>query len=820
MKPKELRPPSIAKPEFDAEAVLAFASGRVPEAREPLPPLADPPLSPKSPKREKPVKALKSPKTAKPPNLAKSLKPPKKAKPAAQEEPGQTPPDLGGEPSPLTLDGEAVAEEPPILFNLNDPTLYLNRELTWLEFNRRVLHEAEDPRTPLLERVKFAAIVSANLDEFFMKRIGGLKQQVGAGISTLTVDGRSPRRQIDDCYAVVREMEARKQALLPLFLQALAEEGIRIVSFEQLTSRERKQLREQYYRNIFPLITPQAVDPAHPFPFVSNLSLNLLVTLRYPRDRESCTARVKVPVGAGIPRFIRVGNQDTFVPLDQVIGHNLDMIFPEMTIVSCELFRVTRNANAERDEEGADDLLAMIESELRDRKFASIVRVEVMEGMSRLHRGQLAAELELDEAADVFEVSGIMAMRDLFEIARLDYPQLRDPHHHPVDHPLLQTPRNIFHVIRDAGAFLLQHPYESFTSSVERFLQEAADDAKVRAIKMTLYRTSSESRIVDLLIQAADNGKQVAVVVELKARFDEAANIRLAERLEEAGIHVTYGVVGLKTHCKVIMVVRQDYSGLRRYLHFGTGNYHPDTARLYSDLGLFTCDEELGEDATELFNYLTTGYTPKRNYKKLLPAPKLLKKGLLSRIDREIAGHTLKEPGLIRFKMNALEDVDIVRALYRASQAGVKVELIIRDTCRLRPGIPGLSDNIRVISIVGRFLEHARIYYFQNNGKEEYFIGSADAMQRNLESRVETLVPVEGQPLRRELRRIFDIQLADRRSAWELNSDGSSVQLLPEEGGGERGTHEQAIAMATRRERDASRLRKRKPRGLTGRNAR
>ena len=820
MKPKELRPPRIAKPEFDAEAVLAFASGRVPEAREPLPPLADPPLSPKSPKREKPVKALKSPKTAKPPNLAKSLKPPKKAKPAAQEEPGQTPPDLGGEPSPLTLDGEAVAEEPPILFNLNDPTLYLNRELTWLEFNRRVLHEAEDPRTPLLERVKFAAIVSANLDEFFMKRIGGLKQQVGAGISTLTVDGRSPRRQIDDCYAVVREMEARKQALLPLFLQALAEEGIRIVSFEQLTSRERKQLREQYYRNIFPLITPQAVDPAHPFPFVSNLSLNLLVTLRYPRDRESCTARVKVPVGAGIPRFIRVGNQDTFVPLDQVIGHNLDMIFPEMTIVSCELFRVTRNANAERDEEGADDLLAMIESELRDRKFASIVRVEVMEGMSRLHRGQLAAELELDEAADVFEVSGIMAMRDLFEIARLDYPQLRDPHHHPVDHPLLQTPRNIFHVIRDAGAFLLQHPYESFTSSVERFLQEAADDAKVRAIKMTLYRTSSESRIVDLLIQAADNGKQVAVVVELKARFDEAANIRLAERLEEAGIHVTYGVVGLKTHCKVIMVVRQDYSGLRRYLHFGTGNYHPDTARLYSDLGLFTCDEELGEDATELFNYLTTGYTPKRNYKKLLPAPKLLKKGLLSRIDREIAGHTLKEPGLIRFKMNALEDVDIVRALYRASQAGVKVELIIRDTCRLRPGIPGLSDNIRVISIVGRFLEHARIYYFQNNGKEEYFIGSADAMQRNLESRVETLVPVEGQPLRRELRRIFDIQLADRRSAWELNSDGSSVQLLPEEGGGERGTHEQAIAMATRRERDASRLRKRKPRGLTGRNAR
>jgi polyphosphate kinase len=800
MKLNEVQPASITMPELD-EAVVQENSSFASDLPASLPP-----------KPGKSVKSIKSVKAAKTVKLVPSVKLVKPLKPVKKGKPGEA------APAPIPDPGHPLAETPPH-FDMNDPALYLNRELTWLEFNRRVLHEAEDLRTPLLERIKFAAIVSANLDEFFMKRIGGLKQQVGAGISTFTVDGRTPRQQIDECYRVIREMEARKQGLLPQFLRELAHEGIRIVSLDQLTTRERKQLREQYYRNIFPLITPQAVDPAHPFPFVSNLSLNLLVTLRYPRDRESSLARVKVPVGAGIPRFIRVGNQDTFVPLDQVIGHNLDMIFPEMNIVSCELFRVTRNANAERDEEEADDLLALIESELRDRKFASIVRVEVMEGMTRQHRGQLAAELELDEAADVFEVSGIMAMADLFEIARLDYPHLRDPHHHPVDHPLLQTERNIFHIIRDAGALLLQHPYESFATSVERFLQEAASDAKVRAIKMTLYRTSSESRIVDLLIEAADNGKQVAVVVELKARFDEAANIRLAERLEETGIHVTYGVVGLKTHCKVIMVVRQDYSGLRRYLHFGTGNYHPGTARLYSDLGLFTCDEELGEDATELFNYLTTGYTPKRNYKKLLPAPKLLKKGLLFRIDREIAGHTVKEPGLIRFKMNALEDVDIVRALYRASQAGVRIELIIRDTCRLRPGIPGLSENIRVISIVGRFLEHSRIYYFQNNGKEEYFIGSADAMQRNLESRVETLVPVEGQPLRRELRRIFDLQLGDRRSAWELASDGSSVQLMPEEGG-ERGTHEQAIGLATRRERDASRLRKRKPKGLAGKGGR
>ena len=840
MKQNERSKSSISKPVFDAAAVLAFAARTGAATVAPLPPAVMPappvselipepasppeqvsvrpfppkPLPAKPPKLVKPIKTAKTPKPVRP---VKSSKPVKRDKPpVAKAKPAKNPP-VHSESSAGTTASPPVS---PATYDLNDPSLYLNRELTWLEFNRRVLHEAEDERTPLLERIKFAAIVSANLDEFFMKRIGGLKQQVGAGISTPTVDGRTPRQQIDECYAFVRDLETRKQRLLPEFLRLLAEQGIRIVSFDQLTSKEKKQLREQYYRNIFPLITPQAVDPAHPFPFVSNLSLNLLVTLRYPRDREISLARVKVPVGAGIPRFIRVGNQDTFVPLDQVIGHNLDMIFPDMTIVSCELFRVTRNANAERDEEEADDLVAMIESELRDRKFAAMVRVEVMEGMSRLHRGQLAAELELDEAADVFEVSGIMAMRDLFEIARLDYPQLRDPQHHPVDHPLLQTPRNIFHIIREVGALLLQHPYESFTTSVERFILEAGTDPKVRAIKMTLYRTSSESRIVDLLIEAADRGKQVAVVVELKARFDEAANLRLAERLEEAGIHVTYGVVGLKTHCKVIMVVRQDYGGLRRYLHFGTGNYHPETARVYSDLGLLTCDEELGEDTTELFNYLTTGYTPKRNYKKLLPAPKQLKKGLLARIDREVAGHTVKEPGLIRFKMNALEDSDIVRALYRASQAGVKVELIIRDTCRLRPGIAGLSDNIRVVSIVGRFLEHARVYYFRNGGKEEYFFGSADAMQRNLESRVEVLVPIEPQSLRRELRRLLDNQLADRRNAWEMQPDGSSVQLKPESSGEERGTHEQAISLASRREREASRLKKRKPKGFTGRNAR
>ncbi len=370
-------------------------------------------------------------------------------------------------------------------------------------------------------------------------------------------------------------------------------------------------------------------------------------------------------------------------------------------------------------------------------------------------------------------------MRDLFELSGLDYARLHDPPHYPIEHPQLQTSRNIFHIIRDSGSILLQHPYESFSTSVERFLREAAIDPKVRGIKMTLYRTSVQGRIIDSLVLAAQNGKQVAVVVELKARFDEAANIRLAERMEEAGIHVTYGVVGLKTHCKVILVVRQDYNGLRRYVHIGTGNYHAETARIYSDLGLLTCDQTIGQDVTELFNYLTTGFMAKRNYQKIVPAPRMLKKVLLSRIEREIELHRQKGGGLIQFKMNALEDGDIVKALYHASQAGVKIDLVVRDTCRLRPGIPGLSENIRVMSVVGRFLEHSRLYYFRNGGADEYFIASADAMKRNLEARVEVLCPVESPELTEELRAIFDIHISDQCSVWDMQPDGSYIQRMP-----------------------------------------
>ncbi|NNL64868.1 MAG: polyphosphate kinase 1, partial [Myxococcales bacterium] len=630
-----------------------------------------------------------------------------------------------------TPEAEAPAEAAEAL-DLSSPELFLNRELTWLAFNERVLTEASDERTPLLERLKFLAIVSSNLDEFFQKRIGGLKQQVGAGIRTRTVDGRTPEEQIVECEEVVRQMEQRKVKKLSKVLGELAENGVELLHHEQLEEREQAMLREMYLENIFPLVTPQAMDPAHPFPFVSNLSLNLLVKLHHPKDPGVALARVKVPIGTGIPRFIQVGVGHRFVPLEEIMAANLDLLFPGMEIDGCELFRVTRNANTERSEEDADDLVAMIETELRERQFAAIVRLQVGKGMEPVHRGMLAAEFGLDEVADVVEVDGMLGMRDLMAIATLPVPELHDPPHSPVDPPSLVSDQSVFHVVRDLGSILLHHPYESFGTSVERFLREAADDPKVRAIKMTIYRTSDDSKIVDHLIRAARKGKQVAVVVELKARFDEDANIRFASRLEEMGIHVTYGVVGLKTHCKVILVVRQDYNGLRRYCHLGTGNYNASTARIYADFGLLTADEDIGRDATELFNYLTTGYKPRRTYRKLLPAPTVLKHALIGKIEREIRQHTSSDPGHIQMKMNALEDVDVTRALYRAAQAGVRVDLIVRDTCRLRPGLPGLSETVRVISVVGRFLEHARVYYFANAGEPEYYIGSADCMKRNL----------------------------------------------------------------------------------------
>ncbi len=703
-------------------------------------------------------------------------------------------------------------------YDLDAPEWYLNRELTWLEFNRRVLHEAQEKQTPLLERFKFVSIVSSNFDEFFMKRIGGLKQQLGAGVMELTIDGRMPSEQIRESYRLVREIEILKDELVPQLIESLAKEDILLTTYDKLDDDDKATIRDYYIDNIYPLVTPQAVDSAHPFPFISNLSLNLLVTLRHSDDDEELRARVKVPVGLGIPRFLEVPGSNHFVTLESVMSNNLDLLFPKMTVEACEMFHVTRNANTARDEDRADDLLAIIESEVRHRKFAQIVRVVVHPDMNSIRRGMLVAELGLEDE-DVFETSGLMAMRDLLGFSELEIPALHDLPHHPIDHPKLVHMPSIFYAVRDNGSILLQHPYESFTTSVERFLREASRDPKVRAIKMTLYRTSGDTKVIDYLIDAAQNGKQVAVVVELKARFDEAANIRWSSRLEEAGIHVTYGVMGLKTHCKVILVVRNDYDGLRRYVHIGTGNYHAGNARIYTDLGLLTCDSVIGQDMTELFNYLTTGYTPKRNYRKILPAPKVLKRSLIDKIKREIELHGKDSPGLIQIKINALEDEEIVRMLYLASQAGVKIDLIVRDSCRLRPGIPKLSDNISVYSVVGRFLEHNRIYYFRNQGDSEYYIGSADSMKRNLEHRIEVLVPVEDPELQAELRRILDTMLSGEYRVWQMNADGS-YELLQGKNTTAPSCHEALIDQAQDRLRQATRLKRRKPQGARRRNIR
>ncbi len=705
--------------------------------------------------------------------------------------------------SPKTSDDSATVPPPPTVetvFDLQSPEFYLNRELTWLAFNKRVLHEGQDNRNPLLERVFFLAVVGSNLDEFFMKRIGGLKQQVGASVRRLSIDGRLPQEQIDACHVVVHEILAEQLLLERELRQELAKQTITITKYLELP-QEDKEIADKYFRDdIYPLLTPQGMDPAHPFPFISNLSINLLVSVRYPETDHSYLIRIKIPTGAEVPRFVQIGRKNDFILLEDLVANNLPLLLPGMEIESCAAFRVTRNAITERSEEQANDLLAMIESALRDRKFAEIVRLEVDRRMSELHRGKLAAELGVDEAQDVYDVDGILGLRDMFQIAAIDRPDLHFAAHHPIDNPeLLGDDPNVFHTIREQGNIFLQHPYESFDTSVERFLREASRDPKVLAIKATLYRTAKNSRIIQYLINAAQNGKQVTVVVELMARFDESANIRWAGFLEEAGIHVTYGIVGMKTHSKLIFVIRKDYDGLRRYAHIGTGNYHAGTARAYVDFGLLTSDADIGADLTELFNYLTSGCTAIRRYTKLLPSPKQLKKALLVKIEREIEHQAQGQNGLIQLKTNALEDKDVVEALYRASMAGVHIDLIVRDSCRLRPGIAGLSDNIRVISLVGRFLEHGRIYYFKNNGEEEYYIGSADLMKRNLESRVEVCVPIESARHKALLREILDLQLNNIRNVWEMQPDGSYIQRRSNDAKGAACVHHFLIDKAEKR---------------------
>lgn len=701
--------------------------------------------------------------------------------------------------------------------NLKAPELYLNRELTWLEFNKRVLHEAADNRTPLLERVKFLAIVSSNMDEFFMKRIGGLKQQVGAGVHELTVDGRSPLDQIHESVALIHDIQTTARDIFLDVKERLLNHQIAIFDYADLLEDEQAGVRAYYLKNIFPLVTPLAMDPAHPFPHISNLSLNLLVSLRTLGEAAPILARVKVPTGNTVPRFIHVGSTNKFVPLEDVMANNLDVLFPDVEVLTCEVFRVTRNANTEREEDAADDLLEMIEGEVRDRKFAPIVRLETTADIEPLHRGMLAAELGLDEDKDVFESDVMLGMRDLFEIASIDNAELHDPDHHAIDNVELDGEQNIFHAIRNKGPFLLLHPYESFNTSVVRFVREACRDPKVMAIKMTLYRTTEGTGIIDYLIEAARNGKQVAVAVELKARFDEAANITWAARLEEVGIHVTYGIVGLKTHSKLVLVIRRDFNGLRHYAHIGTGNYHAGTARMYVDCGLLTGDEKIGSDLVDFFNFLTSGCQPLRRYSKILTSPHNMKKQLLNKIDREISKNSARSRGLIRLKTNALEDPDITEALYRASRVGVKIELIIRDTCRLRPGIPGLSDNITVISVVGRFLEHTRIYYFRNGGDEEFYIGSADLMMRNLNSRAEVIVPIEDEPLVEQLREFLEVQLNDQRNVWEMDSEGGYTQRQPKNDKTACGCQQAMIDAADSRHHEARKKRLLRPRAIARR---
>jgi polyphosphate kinase len=657
----------------------------------------------------------------------------------------------------------------------------VNRELSWLEFNRRVLHEAEDAANPLLERLKFVAIFDSNLDEFFMKRVGGLKQQLASNVREIGPDGGpTPRQQLTDINAAVRPLLARQRRLLEgEILPALRQHGLEICTWEELRASERRHLCEEFQRRIFPVLTPLAVDPAHPFPFISNVSLSLAVGVKAPGDREPRFARVKAP--HLLPRWIQVPKTLRYVPLEEVISHNLDQLFHGMEIVDSYPFRVTRNADVQRNEETAEDLLEVIQEELQERRFATIVRLEVAKGMPRWMLDLLALELEVTEQ-EIFEVDGLLALRDLMSLAvPQPLPSLKYRPWTPVPHPRFHFEADevaeLFGAVA-AGDILVHHPYDSFATSVQRFIEAAAADPAVLAIKQTLYRTSADSPNMQALIRAAEARKQIAVTVEIKARFDEAANIEWAEALEKVGAHVCYGLVGLKTHAKIALVVRQEKDALRCYVHVATGNYNPETAKLYTDLGLFTCDEVLAQDVAQLFNMLT-GCVYQPRFKKLLVAPTTMRQRFLEMIAREIEHQQVGRGGRIIAKMNALDDRQIMDALYEASAAGVEIDLIVRGICRLRPGLPGRSETIRVISIVGRFLEHARIFHFANAGAPEYYIGSADWMSRNLDARVEAAVPIENPRLQEEIQAILDLQLGDNVKAWDMQSDGSYVQRRP-----------------------------------------
>jgi polyphosphate kinase len=679
------------------------------------------------------------------------------------------------------------------------PAEFLNRDLSWLEFHRRVLHEALDERTPLIERLKFLGICASNLDEFFMKRVGWVKRRIEEGALPRAAEGPPAQELLAAFRQQLRPMIAQQAECFSNVLRPkLAEVGIYLLKWEDLTEAERAAAETFFKSSVFPVLTPLAVDPGHPFPFISNLSVSLGVTLRHPDREGELFARVKVP--QVLPPWVRVDAGETgahrFISLIELIRHNLEHLFPDMAIVDVMTFRITRNAEIERDEEDADDLLEMVEDEIRRRRFEHPVRLECPPNSSPRMLSLLLDELQLTEQ-DVYDLTDVIDSAWVRPIVEINLPALRslrqsataaeepklryEPWTPFVPPPLEDTEADIFTLIR-AGDLLIHHPYDDFETSVERFIRSAAEDPKVLAIKMTVYRAGAESPLIRQLIRAAESGKQIVCLVELKARFEEERNIYWAQALEKAGVHVVYGVVGLKTHAKAALVVRQEPDGVRCYVHVGTGNYQAQTARTYTDLSLLTCKSDFAEDVVELFNYLT-GRSLKREYRKLLVAPLSMRDRFLAMIEREAEHAKAGRPAQIIVKCNALEERSVCRALYRASQAGAKVDLIIRGFCCLRPGVPGLSENIRVISVIGRFLEHSRLFYFRNGNADpllgDFYLGSADWMYRNLLARVEISAPIEDRPLRETAWTILQVLLHDRRQAWDMQPDGSYLQRQP-----------------------------------------
>ena len=667
--------------------------------------------------------------------------------------------------------------------DLEDSGLYFNRELSWLAFNDRVLQLAEDPSVPLLERVKFAAIWESNLDEEFMVRVANLQDLVESGATAKAADAMAPADVLEAVRERVLDQRLRAGRTVERDLRpALAEHGIRIITPDQASAEERRELAQLFERQVFPVLTPLVIGRGRPFPYISNLSLSLAVVLRDPEKDNEILARVKVPKEL-LRRFIIVGgDKKTLVPLDALIADNLQSLFPGMEVLDHSLFRVTRDTDYDVSDQ-ADDLLQAVEEELRRRRFGEVVRLEIDADMSERLRDQLMVALGASDD-EVYEVEGLLDLGDLWDVVGLPgHDDLRDPPHTPVTPPRLLLGQegkesDLFAAIR-SGDILVHHPYDSFTTTVERFVKQAVSDPDVLAIKQTVYRTSADSPLVPGLIEAAERGKQAVCMVELKARFDESANIRWAKKLEQAGVHVVYGIPALKTHVKCVLVVRREGEGVRHYVHIGTGNYNPKTARIYTDLGLFTCDPEIGADIAEMFNSLT-GYARPRSYREVLVAPFNLQKGILAEIEKTIESHSAATPGRIRLKMNSILDAPAIRALYRASQAGVEVDINVRGICALRPGVAGISENIVVRSVVGRFLEHSRIYSFERHGEPaSMYIGSADLMPRNLYNRVELVAPIFDDKARAELTDVLDRSIADNTNSWELGPDGVWTRRKP-----------------------------------------